>query len=286
MLVNLSPLTPTMQGALRRLVAAIKDHDAISPINESASLGIEGVREADFFFMGSRSDPFGFAICDERDATIQVGVHPEHRLAGVATALLGEALATYPDFALWAFGTLPGARELAARLGMEAVRELLRMEKALTPSTGPAALPEGYAISAFTPQDREAIVALNAKAFAHHPEQGRLTVPEFDDLTRQDWFDPAGLLIAKRGEEVAGFHWTKRHPNGLGEVYVIAVAPSHEGLGLGRELLRAGLDHLAYAGDDRVQLYVEGDQERVVRMYRNAGFDIVQVDTSFRAKRR
>ena len=60
MLVNLATLTPTMQGALRGLVAEITEHDGISPINESASLGIDGLRDADFFFMGRRSDPHGF----------------------------------------------------------------------------------------------------------------------------------------------------------------------------------------------------------------------------------
>lgn len=284
MLVNLSPLTPTMQDALRRLVAAIETHDGISPINESGSLGIDGAREADFYFMGRRADPYGFVVCDERDGTLQVGVHPEHRRDGVATELLTEALATYPGFTAWAFGTLPGSRELAARVGMSPVRELLRMERPLAPS-GEALEADGYDIVTYDPADREGIVAVNAAAFAHHPEQGRLTVAEFDQLAAQPWFDPAGLLVAKRDGRVAGFHWTKSHGGGLGEVYVIAVAPDHEGKGLGRVLLQRGLDHLAYAGHDRVQLYVEADQERVVRMYRNAGFDVGQVDTSFQAKR-
>lgn len=285
MLVNLSPLTPTMQDTLRRLVAAIAAHDGISPINESGSLGIDGTREADFFFMGRRSDPFGFVVCDERDRTLQVGIHPDHRREGCATQLLAEALSTYPDFAVWAFGTLPGSRELAARLGLRPVRELLRMERSLPleePSEGTI---EGYEITTFKPADREAIVALNAVAFAHHPEQGRLSLAEFDDLTRQGWFDPAGLLVAKRDGEVAGFHWTKRHGGGLGEVYVIAVSPAHEGRGIGRVLLQHGLDHLAYAGDDRVQLYVEADQTRAVRMYRSSGFTVAQTDTSFRAEK-
>ena len=43
-----------------------------------------------------------------------------------------------------------------------------------------------------------------------------------------------------------------------------------------------GLAHLAGLGDDRVQLYVEGDEERVVRMYTNAGFEIVQTDPAYR----
>ena len=80
MLINLATLTPTMQGALRGLVAEITEHDGISPINESASLGIDGLRDADFFFMGRRSDPHGFVVCDERESTLQVGVHPQHLL--------------------------------------------------------------------------------------------------------------------------------------------------------------------------------------------------------------
>lgn len=283
MLVNLTTLTPTMQDALRRLVAEITTHDSISPINESGSMGIDGTREADFFFLGRRSDPFGFVLCDERDGTLQVGVHPDHRREGHATALLTEALAAYPQFAAWAFGTLPGARELAARVGLTPVRELLRMEMALTPS--PTSDAPGYELSGYRATDREGVVAVNAAAFAHHPEQGRLTVAEFDQLTRQPWFDPEGLIVARSDGEVAGFHWTKRHGDGLGEVYVLAVAPEHEGHGLGRVLLQRGLEHLSYAGDDRVQLYVEADQERVVRMYRNAGFAIGQVDTSFQAER-
>ena len=112
-----------------------------------------------------------------------------------------------------------------------------------------------------------------------------LTRKEFEDLTRLPWFDPAGFFVAMHGDEVAGLHWTKQHVGGLGEVYLIAVAREHEGKGLGRALLARGLAHLAGLGDDRVQLYVEGDEERVVRMYTNAGFEIVQTDTAYRRER-
>lgn len=299
MLVSLTTLTPTVREALRRLVTEIAEHDGVSPINESASLGIDGVREADFFFMGTRSDPHGFVICDERDGTLLVGVHPDHRREGVGTELLTEALSAHPGSSAWAFGTLPGAPQLAARVGLSPARELLRME--LVPERRPASsasqattkgprslqatLPPGYTIDTYTHADREQIVAVNAAAFTHHPEQGRLTVEEFDDLARQPWFSPEGLFVAHHDGQVAGFHWTKRHGDGLGEVYVIAVSPRHEGKGLGRILLQAGLDHLAAEGDTRIQLYVEGDQERVVQMYLNAGFKTVQTDTSYRAER-
>lgn len=136
MLVSLTTLTPTVREALRRLVTEIAEHDGVSPINESASLGIDGVREADFFFMGTRSDPHGFVICDERDGTLLVGVHPDHRREGVGTELLTEALSAHPGSSAWAFGTLPGAPQLAARVGLSPARELLRME--LVPERRPA----------------------------------------------------------------------------------------------------------------------------------------------------
>lgn len=281
MLVNLSPLSPTMQQTLRTLVEAIAKHDGVSPINESASLGIDGLREADFFFMGRRDDPFGFIICDGRDETLMVGVHPDHRREEVATELLKQALEAYPNYSLWAFGSLPGTAELAARVGMKPVRELLRMERSLPLPDAPTNV-DGYTIDTYRIEDREQIVGINGAAFSHHPEQGQLTVEEFDQLAAQDWFDPAGLFLARHGEEVAGFHWTKQHGDGLGEVYVLAVGPRHEGNGLGRALLSHGLDWLAKQGDDRVELYVEGSEERVVRMYQNAGFTVEQVDTSYR----
>jgi mycothiol synthase len=284
-LVSLTTLTPTMQDALRRLVAAITDHDGISPINESASMGIEGLREADFFFMGRRSDPYGFVVCDERDGTLLLGVHPDHRSEGVGAELLREALRAHPDSAVWAFGTLPGGDSLARRLGLFPVRTLLRMERPLEGADLTAEVLDGYRIVTYTPDLAADLLKLNVQAFAHHPEQGRLTAKEFEDLTRQPWFDPAGFFVAMHGSEVAGLHWTKRHDGGLGEVYLIAVAPGHEGKGLGRALLARGLAHLASLGDHTVQLYVEGDQERVVRMYANAGFTVVQTDTSYRRER-
>ena len=175
-----------------------------------------------------------------------------------------------------------GAPELARRVGLVPTRELLRMERDLPVPGDDAAT--GYEIGPFMTADREQVVAVNAAAFAHHPEQGRLTVEEFDQLAAQDWFDPDGLFVAHAADgEVAGFHWTKRHGGGLGEVYVLAVAPAHEGKGLGRALLSRGLRHLAAVGDARVQLYVEAAEQRVVRLYRNAGFEIAQTDTAYRA---
>ncbi len=250
-----------------------------------SAIGLEGTHILDKDQLAPACQHGGDHDRDHADTVhIDTGCIGNRTVLANGTELLTEALSSYPDFTAWAFGTLPGADELAARVRMEPVRQLLRMERPLAPAGQAPAEAEGYEIVTYDPADREAIVALNAAAFSHHPEQGRLTVAEFEDLTRQDWFDPAGLFVARRDGEVAGFHWTKQHGDGLGEVYVIAVAPEHEGRGLGRVLLQRGLDHLAGSGDERVQLYVEADQERVVRMYDRAGFTVGQVDTSYRRK--
>ncbi len=88
--------------------------------------------------------------------------------------------------------------------------------------------------------------------------------------------------MAHQDDEVAGFHWTKRHDATLGEVYVLAVHPAHGGAGLGRALLTAGLAHLHSAGCENAELYVEASEERVVALYTATGFRTLSVDTAYR----
>jgi len=101
----------------------------------------------------------------------------------------------------------------------------------------------------------------------------------------EPWFDPAGLLVAEDGSGMLGFHWTKQHDAHLGEVYVVGVAPSAQGRGLGKVLTLAGLHHLHGLGVDEVLLYVESDNAAAVAVYSRLGFEHAAADTHVQYRR-
>ena len=230
-------------------------------------------------------------------AELEFMVAPERRGHRAGTALLGRALAEAGPSGLvaWAHGTLPAARRLAQTNGLVPVRELLRLGRDLTGLAGPdapagPAAPAGFALRTFRPGDEEALLAVNAAAFAGHPEQGTLSSSGLADRMAEPWFDAEGLLLAVEDgadDRIIGFHWTKVEPTGSqepvpgGEVYVLGVHPDAAGHGLGSFLLSAGMASLARRGVVRVHLYVEADNAIARRMYERAGFAVEVVDTRY-----
>jgi mycothiol synthase len=96
-----------------------------------------------------------------------------------------------------------------------------------------------------------------------------------------DWFDPEGLRMAWAGERLAGFCWTKIHPGGDGEIYIIGLHPDFQGRGLGRPLVLEGFRHLHERGCGRVFLYTEEDNGAAVRLYEKVGMQVVETHRSY-----
>lgn len=164
------------------------------------------------------------------------------------------------------------------------------------------------ALADLAPPERPTALAawldLNAVAFADHPEQGRWTEEDVAARTAEPWFDPAVLyLVLREGpltpqEEppdatgrapwyrrkgpldggLAASLWVKTEPSdsGQAEIYVLAVHPDAAGRGLGRGLLTHALGELARGGTRTVDLYVDGGNERAVRLYEGIGFTVVE----------
>lgn len=276
-------LSPAQRDAVLGLAAQSQATDGVRPLNDEAMLDLTrpGARHWLLRPDGEHAPLIGYAQLSDAFGTAQLAVHPAHRRLGHGRSLLDAALAAGASGA-WAFGDLPGARTLAASAGLRAARSLLIMERPLDPELALGHLPErpGLALRPYTEADADALLAVNAAAFAHHPEQGAMTRADLDAKAREPWFDPSGVILAEDAGGVVGFHWTKRHDAATGEVYVIGVHPRANGQGIGTVLLEAGLAHLASAGCTRVILYVESDNP-AVRLYERTGFRTFHTDVLY-----
>lgn len=280
-----SPLPLLTDRAALAAVADVRracaDLDGQDPLNEAAHLrlkhhGLTGTRH--------RVVEGGFALLHEGE--VDLAVAPDARSRGVG-GLLAEALLedVRPDEALtaWSHGDHPAAAALARRLGFARVRELWVLRRPSAVPLPPLAPPPGVAVRGFRPDDpadAEALLAVNAAAFATHPEQGAMDAAELAERMAEPWFEPEGLLLATDADgALLGFHWTKRHDADHGEVYVVGIAPAAQGRGLGKVLTLAGLHHLAGRGVAEVHLYVESDNRPALALYTGLGFTHAAADT-------
>jgi mycothiol synthase len=288
------PDVPEVLALLRAASAA----DGVRPLSEEAELRLQhgGPPGGRDLVVRDGGRLAGYARLD--DGAAEGVVHPDHRRRGVGTALLRQLLDAAGDrpLSVWAHGDLPGSAELLAPHGFERARVLVQMRRDLAgvdPDPRPQ-LPDDVRVVPFRPgRDEDAWLRVNAAAFAHHPEQGRMTLEDLRLREAEPWFDPGGFLMAWRGDpdtdgELLGFHWTKVHPAGdvgpepVGEVYVLGVAPEAQGLRLGRALTDLGLAHLRSRGLAEVLLYVEDDNAAAVHLYEGRGFTRFAVDVSWR----
>ncbi|WP_234543083.1 mycothiol synthase [Streptomyces shenzhenensis] len=289
-----SALTPDQAGAVRELLAEAARTDGQQPVSEQGRLQLGGgAREGvSHLLLSAGGELVGYAQLEDTDPVeapaAELVVHPDHRGHGHGRAL-GSALlaASGKRLRVWAHGGHSAARHLAQVLGLTLFRELRQMRRPLTDLDLPdPKLPDGVTVRAFVPgQDDAAWLALNAAAFAHHPEQGSLTQRDLDDRKAQPWFDPAGFFLAERAGELLGFHWTKVHDaERLGEVYVLGVSPAAQGGGLGKSLTTIGLRHLADRGLPTAMLYVDADNTAAVAVYERLGFTTHETDLMYRTE--
>jgi mycothiol synthase len=280
------------------LLHAATAADGVRPLSEEAELRLQHGAPGghDVVVRSSDGALAGYARVD--DGSAELVVHPQCRRQGNGAALLDRVLDLAGDrpLSIWAHGDLPGSAELLAPRGFSRARVLLQMRRDLAgiDADPRPSLPDDVTVRPFRPgRDEAAWLAVNARAFAAHPEQGRMTAEDLRLRQEEPWFDADGFLLAWRGVpddggDLLGFHWTKVHPAGdagpeaVGEVYVLGVDPDAQGLRLGRALTDLGLAHLRNRGLGQVLLYVEEDNAPAVRLYEGRGFTRFSVDVSWR----
>jgi mycothiol synthase len=285
----LPTLPPGLIPRVLEIVAAAAAADGIEPLSEHTLLHLRSGDGAQHLLAHVGAELAGYAHVE--GGTAELVVAPAHRRRGVGRALVKAALDQAEGrLRLWAHGDHPAAAALAVSLGFVQARVLLQMTRPLAEPPPEPVLPAGVRLRPFAVgADEAAWVALNNRAFAGHPEQGRWTPRDLELREAEPWFDPAGFLLAERTSDGAllGFHWTKVHGTGahahapIGEVYVLGVDPSAHGTGLGRALTLAGLRHLRSAGLATAMLYVDESNTGAVRLYTGLGFVVSRTDVSF-----
>lgn len=224
-------------------------------------------------------------------AEAELVVAPSARRRGIGTALASAVTAEAGGpLVVWAHGDSPASRILAERFGAVAERTLYQL-RCPVPGIGHAdmimtraIIPSGLMMDRFWPGTDDARwLALNAEAFAGHPEQGRLNQADLDDLMTQPWFDAADFLVVREiyTSELVAFCWLKVE-DGIGEFYVVGVADAWQGKGLGRLLVTAGMLRLAQRDILTASLYVDDSNEAALRLYRSMGFTDHTVDVQYR----
>jgi mycothiol synthase len=283
------------------LADAAASTDGVGPLSEQVRLHLRygGDPAARNLLLRRGQDLAGYAhlgLADPAEGRSgELVIHPAYRRRGLGMTLVRATLAEESALPvrLWAHGDLPAAAGLAAATGFRRTRALWQMRRSLRDAVDEPRLPPGVSLRTFVPgQDEAAWLALNASAFAGHPEQSKWTAADLAHREAAPWFDPDGFFLADRGGHLAGFHWTKIHKPAagpaaggaaesattdgagepVGEVYIIGVDPAEQGTGLGRALTLAGLRYLRGRSMPAVMLYVEADNAGAIRLYTSLGF--------------
>ena len=282
-------LDTQQQVGVLALISAATDHDGIPPIAEHVVLHLRhgGDKDDCHIIIENDGEIIGYAHLDLTDTvagpSAELVIHPKHRGKGFGRALLTE-IGRITSPRLWSHGDLPSAQKLAEESGYEKVRTVIQMRRSLTEHL--PSLTTEITLRSFLPGlDDEAWLALNNRAFAGHPEQGKWTLPNLHNRMKENWFDPHGFLLATQADQLVAFCWTKIHGghshshdekekhdhDPIGELYVMGVDPDFQGQGLGHAITIAGLAHLRRQGLMSAMLYVDAENTAAIKLYNDLG---------------
>jgi mycothiol synthase len=146
-------------------------------------------------------------------------------------------------------------------------------------AVAPPAWPPGLIARPFERADTRAWVALFNRAFADHATPLQMD-PSIDESTPADPdFEDADthLLVDATSGELVGFCATspKRTEGAVApeaEIWTVGVRPDRQGEGLGRQLLRWGVERLRSIGATEIGLSVNARNERALGLYEREGF--------------
>lgn len=144
---------------------------------------------------------------------------------------------------------------------------------------------EGIAIGPHRPDDwrfvREMLDLGVRETYPDLGTLGRVTARErLDAIFERHWSEPAKLVVIARertGDRPVGVAWLEPSHHAVTELpefmfLLLAVVESHQARGIGRALMRSGLDQAQARGASRIRLFVSADNDHARRLYARLGF--------------
>lgn len=222
----------------------------------------------------------GWVTPDDNDLTVDLPYRRRghgRRLAAAGRIIAGRR--GLPELRLWV-PRRDGPEAFARAVGMRYRSSLWRLRLPAGTAVASPRFPDDVLARPIRPGvDEPAFVDLLNTSFLDHPSPLRLEIEHARRVHARPEFDPSTILLvcpAGRPDYPVAFCRVKRHVNDDGrpvaEVSLIGVLPSHRGRGLGRELVRWGVEDLRRRGADDVVLSVEGENGGALRLYESLGF--------------
>ncbi|HUT37661.1 MAG TPA: GNAT family N-acetyltransferase [Planctomycetota bacterium] len=140
-------------------------------------------------------------------------------------------------------------------------------------------------IRPFRPTDRDALVEITAKAFDGVSVDQNLEARyglihgvrwqerKASHIDADIMVNPGGILVWEDNGRVAGFVTSRfDRRTRIGSIPNLAVHPDHQGKGIGKQLLEAGIAHLRSLGMKFVRIETLEQNPRCVTLYPRMGF--------------
>ncbi len=230
---------------------------------------------------GAAGDLVGF-ISPEFKVVV---VRPEDRRRGIGRSLVAAGLAIEhergrPNLLLGLLPADDAGQAFLRATGFAFHSTLWDLELPEASVVEPPTWPAGYAARAFDrARDTRPWAALFNAAFADHATPLQIPDDAIDSAADDPTILDADTLLIEEAEtgSLVGFCATQpERINGAvapaAEIWTIGVRPDRQGFGLGRQLLRWGVERLREVGARHIALAVNGHNEGALGLYLSEGF--------------
>jgi GNAT superfamily N-acetyltransferase len=129
------------------------------------------------------------------------------------------------------------------------------------------------------PGDPEAIVAMHARIYPAEYERNEtfvaMVAQSVAGALERGWPEGGGIWVVERREEFLGSVALTDEGDGVGSIRWVLLAPELRGAGLGRRLISEAVELARELGMRRIELYTFSALRTAGRIYREAGFRVV-----------